>query len=643
MSGNGVGDRKAWRGTRDTATIPPSLVHSQLDRILASGTFRRSTRLGRFLRFLVERTLSGQEGSIKEHVLGAEVFDRKPPFDPQSDPIVRVEVRRLRTKLERYYQTEGQEDPVLINLPVRTYIPRFLRRLRRNAGLNRISASLRWISGWKAMVLSAIALVLFGPYLFRVAGFPGWRPPTQEVIAGRAAERSLIVLPFADLNGDKDLESFADGLTEETIAALAKVEDLHVVSRTSSFHFKGQSEDVRKIGAQFNVDLVLEGSVRVSGENLRVTGELVKVADGFQLWSSTYERPINELPLPEDIARSIAETVQERLAETCHREGAQYPTSVEAHDLYLKGLYRIRHGDEEGFVDGIECFEQAIRIAPNFALPYAGLADSYSMLGLEGLLAPGEAMPKAEAAASKALELDTTLGHAHAALGVIKASYRWDWAGAKQEFQRALQLDPGDAEIKEAYVISYLLPWGRLDEATSEIQRARSLDSDSAQVSSAAGLTLYFKRQYDDAIAQYRNTLELQPHYHSAHLALASSLMQKSMFDDAIKALRKGAGGWQGDLQESLLGYAYARTGNKPLALDLIDELKQAAKWRPVSPTCIAEVYAGLRDYDRTIEWLEKGYQQHSPAMIYIKVNPLFDGLRSDPRFVSLLKRVRLE
>lgn len=643
MRENGEGDPKASTGIQDSAAVSSHLVRTQLDRILASETFCRSERLARFLQFLVEQTLSGQGGNIKEHVLGAEVFDRRASFDPRSDPIVRVEVGRLRAKLERYYQTEGQEDPVLIHLPVRTYVPRFLRRLRPNAGWNRILSSLRWLSGWKAMVFSAIALILIGPAIYRVVGFHGWGSPAREGITERATDRSLIVLPFADLNGDKDLESFADGLTEETIAALAKVEGLHVISRTSSFHFKGQSEDVRKIGAQFNVDLVLEGSVRVSGDKLRVTGELVKVADGFQLWSSTYERPVDELPLPEDIARSIAETVQLRLAETSHREGAEYPSSLEAHDLYLKGLHHIRQGDEEGFIDGIECFERAIRIAPNFALPYAGLADSYSMLALAGLLAPEEAMPKAEAAAVKALELDTTLGHAHASLGVIKAAYKWDWTGARQEFQRALQLDPGDAGIKEAYVISYLLPLGRLAEASREIQRARSLDSDSARISSTAGLTFHFKRQYDEAIAQYRNALELQPHYHSAHLALASSLMQKSMFDDALKALRKGTGGWQGGMQQSLLGYACARMGNKDMALNLIDELKGVSKRRYVSPTCIAEVYAGMRDFDRTFEWLEKGYQQHSPALIYIKVNPLFDGIRSDSRFVSLLKRVRLE
>ena len=605
------------------------------------------------MRFLVEKTLSGQGGHIKEHILGIEVFDREPSFDPHSDPIVRVEARRLRTKLETYYQTEGQGDPVVIHLPVRTYIPRFLSHLQPRANLSRLasslrvdrlSASLRRVSGWKAatVVLAGAILILFGPAIYRVAGFRGPGPAGPDGFGGRGGH-SLIVLPFADLNGDKDLESFADGLTEETIAALAKVEGLHVISRTSSFHFKGQSEDVRKIGAQFNVDLVLEGSVRVSGDKLRVTGELVKVADGFQLWSSTYERPIDELPLPEDIARSISETVQVRLSETNRREGVEYPSSVEAHDLYLKGIYHVRQGEEEGFSDGIERFERAIHLSPNFALPYAGLADAYCALALKDLMAPEEAMAKAAAAANKALELDTTLGRAHASLGVIKAAGSWDWAGARQEFQRALQLDAGDAGIREAYVVSVLLPSGRLDEASKEIQRARELDSDSAPISASSALTLYLKHQYDDAAAQYRNTLELQPQYHSARLGLASSLIQKSMFDDALKTLQKCSGGWQGGMQESLLGYTSARMGNKETAQNLIDELKQVSKRRYVSPTFIATIYAGLRDSDRTFEWLEKAYQQHSPDLIYIKVNPLFDNMHSDSRFGSLLRRMRLD
>jgi TolB-like protein/Tfp pilus assembly protein PilF len=615
--------------------ITPDLIDSQLERILSTDRFCRSERLSWLLRRIVGRT-----------TVESECTDAGKRLESENavNASLRADARRLRKKLQEYYASEGRSDPLVIQLSGDPPIPVIHPRMRTATHRNLLFRSFRWIRTmtiWKALAIAAVVAVLFGPSLYRVAGFPGWKP-TRAANPPSSARMGMIVLPFADLSPDKDLQYFADGLTEELIGALAKISGLHVVSRTSSFHYKGQTEDVRKIGAQFNVDLLFEGSVRVSGDKLRVIGELVNVEDGFQLWSSTYERGVEELPMPEDIARAIAETVRLRILQSGRMIVPESEGNIEAQNMYLKALHESRQRNQESLLEGIEQFEHAIRIAPNYAPPYAGLAASYCTLGAYGAFGPAEALPKAESAAAKAVALESTLGQAHAAMGIVKAA-RWDWGASKQEFQRAVQLSPADPEIREAYVTWCLLPLGRFDEAAKEIKRALSLDPDLASAAITSGMILHSRRRYDDAIAQFTSVIQAQPQFPAAQLALAASLLQKASYEDAMRALRRARSVTEGGAQEALLGIAFAKMGRKQSALDIIEELKQISRRRYVSPLHVAEVYSCLQDYDRAFEWLDKAHGELAPSLIYLKVNPVWDPLRPDPRYTALLQKMHLE
>ena len=614
-------------------------AHLELQRILASETFVRFERQSRFLRFLVERTLQAQTDTLKEYVLGVEVFSRQPSFDPRTDPIVRVEASKLRRRLEQYYETEGRDHPVAIELPKRTYVPLF--RHRQPAAL-----SVLGIRTWPRSpnILKAGMAIM----IVLLAAVGAYREATRN--AGKAypslAEApSIVVLPFADLSPNKDQEYLCDGLTEELIEALTKLDGLRVISRTSSFHFKGKMEDIRKIGAEANVTMVLEGSVRRSENRLRVIAQLVDATDGHRLWSSTYDREMKAvLAIPEEVASAIAATLQVELARLHKaRLPTRYSQNPQATDLYLKGLHFARHWRESDLRKGIDYLERAIREDPNHAAAYARLAECYSMLGVHGAFPASEVGPKAKAAAAKALALNDSVAEAHVSLGIVKAAYDWDWAGAEREFQRALQLDPLDADVHEAYVMAYLAPRGRLLEALREVKLAHTLDPVSPGVHTTLGMGYYFMRQNDRAIEQYREALEIGPRFSAAHVALGLAYEQKAMFEDAVAAFQEGKAAWTSGMGESLLGHAYARMGKRREAQAVLGDLQQLSARKYVSGAYLAVIYLGLGDRDRAMEWLEKAYEQRSASLVFLKVDPRWDSLLSDPRFVSVLKRIGLE
>jgi len=475
---------------------------------------------------------------------------------------------------------------------------------------------------------------------------------TKTLVTRATPSPSIAVLPFTNLSADKEQEYFCDGMAEEIINALTHVEGLHVVARTSAFAFKGKHEDIREIGRQLNVKTLLEGSVRKAGNRLRITAQLVNVVDGYHLWSEKYDRDIGEEYCPGDIFAiqdGISLAVVDKLkVKLLGGEKAKlvkrHTKDIDAYNLYLKGRFFWNKRTQEGYQKSLEYFQRAIERDPSYALAYAGTADCYDLLGWYDYLPPEEAFPRAKAAAEKALEVDETLAEANASLGWISANYDWDWLAAESKYKRAIELNPSYATVHQWYA-EYLSYMGRHDESIAEAKRAQELDPLSIIINNDLGQVLYYARQYDRAIEQLQKVLELDPDFIIAHFFLAFLYAQKAMYEEAIAEVQKAmnlSGG--GDLlMVAQLGTIYSSSGRRDEAKKVLDELYQLSKQRYVSPFYIALIYVGLRQKNQAFEWLEKAYEERDHWLETLKVHPMLDSLRSDPRFTKLLKKMRLE
>jgi eukaryotic-like serine/threonine-protein kinase len=462
--------------------------------------------------------------------------------------------------------------------------------------------------------------------------------------SGAEAQRieSLAVLPLENLSGDATQDYFADGMTEELTTDLAKIRALRVISRTSVMRYKGTRKSLPEIARELNVDGVIEGSVQRSGDRVRITAQLIYAPTDTHAWAESYERDLRDiLALQDEVANAIADEVkikltpQERASLTSSR-----PVNPEAYEAYLKGRYYWSKRTGEGEQKGLEYFQQATALDPDYALAYAGVADSYIVLGAHGHLPVKEAFPKARAAAMRALDLDETLAEAHTSLGTVKTFYDWDWPGSEREFRRALDLNPNYATAHHWYS-HYLTAVGRLDEAVSEIKRARELDPFGITVNIWLASTLYYSHQYDRAIEQFRRTLELYPEWGDLHSSIGDCYAQKRMFAEAIAEWQK-APALAGDAQLAAnLEHAYVSSGYTGYLQKRLDWLEASAQTKPVSPLEFAYTYALLGDKDHVLEWLEKAYEERDP-WLYVKAEPRLDNLRSDPRFKDLVRRLGL-
>ena len=457
---------------------------------------------------------------------------------------------------------------------------------------------------------------------------------------------SIMVLPLANLSGDPEQEYFADGITDALIGDLAKIGSLQVISRTSSMHYKGTKKSLPEIAREINVDAVVEGTVQRSGDRVVIRAQLIHVATDRHLWVRDYEREMRDvLDLQSEIAQAIAREVQIKMTPAeKERFLSRHPVRPKAFDQYLQGrfLYWNRR-TPDNLNKAIELFQSAIKEDPNFAQAHVGLADSYSAIGTVqvGALPPMEARQLAEQAAKKALELDPTLGEAHTALGNVK-HYNWDWIGAEQAFKRALELNPNYANAHNFYA-GYLMSRGRADEAIAASNRARELDPFSLSISAQRGFLLENARRYDDAIAQLRSVIEMDPNHYSAYWMLGHTYAANKQFDEAIAASQRAvdlSGRTPGAL--GILGLAYGLANRKTEANKVLDELLQLNKTRYVTPAAFVNVYIGLGDKDKAFEWLEKALQERSNYVAYLKVFPIVDPLRSDPRYEDLLRRIGL-
>ncbi|MBZ5564385.1 MAG: tetratricopeptide repeat protein, partial [Acidobacteriia bacterium] len=453
---------------------------------------------------------------------------------------------------------------------------------------------------------------------------------------------SLAVLPLENLSRDPEQEYFADGMTEELIANLGKVGALRVISRQSVMRYKRSEKPLPEIARELNVDAVVEGAVARSGGRVRITAQLIQANPEKNLWAETYERDLRDvLALQGEVARAIVQEIRVKLTpqEQVHLATTR-PLNPEAHEAYLMGRYFWNKRTEEGFSKSIECFQRAIQKEPDYALAYAGLADSYVVLGSFGFRSPQEVMPKGKAAALKALAIDETLAEAHASLAMLKIDYEYDWLEAEREFQRAIELNPGYASAHQWYS-QYLMARGRTAESLAENQRALDLDPLSPIMNSIYGWHLYFAGHDDEAIAQLRKTLEVNPDFPPAYFYLGLPYEHKGIYKEAIakfeKALQLSGGG---PIYVSALGHALGVAGRRTAAQRYLVVLEDLSRRSYVSPYDFAVVHAGLDHKDLVIAWLGKAYEDHSFRLIYLKVDPMFDPLRSDPRFQDLLRRM---
>ncbi|MBI3934701.1 MAG: winged helix-turn-helix domain-containing protein [Acidobacteria bacterium] len=470
-----------------------------------------------------------------------------------------------------------------------------------------------------------------------------------ETLGGESvSERRMMlaVLPFENLDAVPEQEYFADGMTEEMIAQLGRLNpaQLGVIARTSAMQYKRTTKGVDQIGKELSVDFVLEGSVRRAGERVRITSQLIRVRDQSHLWAESYDRTMDDvLAIQTECAGRIAHSLALELLpsqrEAMTRASTRDPAAYEA---YLQGRYYWNKRSEEGFRKAIGFFERAIELDPSYALAYVGLSDVYDVLGMFSVLPPKEAYEKAQAATKKALVIDERLAEAHSSLAYARFLYEWDWAGAEREFGMGLDLNPNYVVGHYWYAL-FLAAMGRFDEAFSHIEEARQLDPLSLVVKNHHGWILYFARQYEQAVEQFQAALELDPGFYLARVFLGLTYVQLGKLPQATEALvqsRDASGIHPGPI--SALAAVYSLAGKGVEASRAVAQVKQMAEQRYVSPYYLALASLGLGEKEAALEWLEKAYQERSGWLVNLKVEPSMDALRSHPRFRKLVRRLAL-
>ena len=466
----------------------PEAVRAQLARVLAAAEFKRAPRLGEFLAFVVSESLAGRVGTIKEYSIGVSVYRKGPSYDPRLDATVRVEARKLRIRLNAYYDDGGRDDALCISIPKGSYVPRFDYRTLSSAD-----------------------------------------PQNQHL-------PSIAVLPFLNLSSDPDNSYFSDGLMEDLAAALTRTSLMRVVSRRAASRFRGTGADLLEIGRTLNVERVLEGSVRKSGDRLRITVQLVNISDGCQLWSKTYDRTLPDIFA---IQEAIADEVVLCVCGTRVRDSANTPSrhtpNAEACDLYIRGRHALDRWNAQSERDAIRYFEQAITLDPQYPLPYVGLARAGDCLTTMGVVPPSEVLPTAKAALEKALELDPDFAEARLARATWIARHEWDWGAAEQDFRLVLESAPMLAQAHSDFATEYLAPNGHFEEAIAETRRARELDPFSPSVASAYAWVLLFQRRFSESEREFRALLAGGPDYAGQRSGLAFALLGQHRWRESVE------------------------------------------------------------------------------------------------------------
>jgi serine/threonine protein kinase len=473
---------------------------------------------------------------------------------------------------------------------------------------------------------------------------------------------SIAVLPFLNLSADKENEYFSDGLAEEIIIALTKLENLRVTARTSAFVFRGAQLNIPEIGAKLNVSSVLEGSVRKAGNRVRISVQLIDVSAGTNLWSERYDREMTDVfEIQDEISQAIVANLKVRL-ESQSGSGSlaagaaggdagrpvkplvkRYTENLDAYNIYLKGRFELYKMTREGLDASKKLFEEAIRLDPNYALAFDGLAYSWYQQGFLGFVAPKEAMPKAKAAVRRAIELDESVAEAHATLGVILALYDWDWTGAERELIRSIELNGASPVCRDLYAFYFLRPVGRIEEAIVETQQALSLDPLSILFRVHLAFLFYLQNKYEHSIAQFRKVLEMSPQHYLAHAWMGNVHALAGTFDEALACYaRAREADANSKFIDSLEAMTLAMAGRRPGAIVMLDTIMRRAANDYISPVSIAYIFTALGDKDQAFENLDQAIQDRDSSLLGLKSNPIFESLRTDERYHAILRKMQL-
>src|ERR1700674_991680 len=491
------------------------------------------------------------------------------------------------------------------------------------------------------VVIAIIAVIATGLLLFQLSRRE--RAPLAAIASLEFTEKSIAVLPFENRSEEKTTAYFADGIQDEILTRLAKIGALKVISRTSTQHYKSAPENLPLIAKQLGVANILEGAVQKSGENVRVNVQLINAATDAHLWAEIYDRKLTDIfKVESEIAAAIAETLQAKLTGAEKKAIAKHPTAnPEAYELYLKGRFFWNKRTGADLQTSLQYFEQAIAKDPNYALAYAGLAESYVLLGLYAVGPPEQSVPKARAAAKKALELDGTLAEAHTALGLTLALYDWDFAASAKEFESAIESNPNYATAHQWFGNSTLLITGDFDRAIAEGKRAVQLDPLSLVIIADLGGDYMMARRYDEAIAEFKKVLAMDSRFYNARWQMAEALQLNGQLQEAIKEYEKTINEQENHRMLALLSTAYAGVGKRDEALKLLAQLDEAATRRYVGAYNYALAHMGLGEKEKAIDDLERAYRERSdPHIVNLKFDPMLDPLRGDPRFEALVQKV---
>ena len=618
-----------------TNGLAESEVRTALDRICQSLAFVRSKRLQRMLRFVVGETLAGRGERLKEYVIALEAFGRPENFDPRLDSIVRVEVRRLRSALQRYYEDEGRADSVRIELERGSYAPTF-----RRAGPSVFPKTLPWGQArrWGWVALAAILLLTAG--LYRVVR------PTQEQMPEHPV---IAVLPFENLSSDSQNPYLCFGLMDEITSELAKTGALRVVARTSASRFN-RGDDIAAIARALKIDALVEGSVQRFPDHVLVNAQLISTASGFHVWSEVYERPSADLlKAQNEISQAVTQGVLRHLVGDRGAEArpVRYSPHPEANQLYWDGSFlRAPMGRTNWRNDLLKCaeyLERAVRKDERFALAYAALADVYVSLAWErgGNPVTRDFMTRGKRAAMRALELDGSLAEAYGALGAIQFFYEYDPAGAEKSFLRALESDPSQGKARMWFAYALVMQ-RRPDEAVAQALQAKALDPLSYVATTHLAVVYYFSRRYDEALKLVRETIELA-NTAPAHGLSGMIFAAQGKYAEAIAEYQAGLRAVPNHSYiKGMLGHSYALSGQPEEAKKLLRDANLPFEEGGLSDLKASYIYLALGDRDQAFQHLEQDFDQRDPELPYINADPVFDPVRDDPRFVALLIKMGL-
>lgn len=599
----------------------PEEVRQSLERIVASPGFAGAGRLAPFLRHVVETALRGETDRLKESVLGVEAFGRSTGFDPRTDPVVRVEARRLRARLEEYYAGPGAGDSIRIDLPKGGYVPVFSRG---EAAVARRPVQRRLLVG------SGIAAAL--------CASGGWWLWTRRK---SPAAPQIAVLPFLNLSDDKANEYLSDGLTEELIDRLAKAPGVKVASRGMVFQFKGARTDIREIASRLGATAVVEGSVRRQGRRLRINARLVDAGDGNPIWSNTYEREMEDLfALQDELAAAIAGALRVELSRP-PGDAVRPPISLEAYNLHLQARYQMNLYSEDGFKRAIGYLEDCLKLEPRYAPAYADLSVIYSFIGYYGAMPDDVCWPRASDYAGRALAIDPRLAEAWSAKGLEAGFHRWSWDEARDACRKAIELDPASAFAHAQLGTSYLLPKGMAREAIAEFERAVSLNPLLSLAQYILGFAYLSVGKYEDAVRQYRKTIELGIIHPDLFWDYGMALGYLGRTEEARKAFERkrllsgqnpaelgGLEAWfAGDREKARRDSAaverWAREGR--------DEMTDAARY-----------FAMIGEKEKALEWIERAFERRERQVIWILADPRLESVRNEHRLRAVARKMGL-